>query len=248
MRDGRVLIARRARAPAHGVYTLPGGVVEVGETLHEAIAREIAEETDLAIEPVALAGYRERIAHDGNGRVEQHFVILPFAARLIAGEPVLNEELAEARWLAPSELAGFQPPKDWPRSCDRLALMEARPSVIVARAFCMALPDAKRALMHLPRAGSPSEPPRGPITAAMWKPRALGARLTLASPAQAQARTTLDDSLTRLSEILGALHYLRGICGSSEGNRWRTEMQALIDAEAPRRPQGPHDRRLQPRL
>ncbi len=93
--------------PAHGVYTLPGGVVEVGETLHEAIKREIAEETGLAIEPVALAGYRERIAHDGNGGVEQHFVILPFAARLISGELVLNEELAEARWLRPSELAGL---------------------------------------------------------------------------------------------------------------------------------------------
>ena len=107
VRDGRVLIARRARAPAHGVYTLPGGVVEVGETLHEAIKREIAEETGLAIEPVALAGYRERIAHDPNRGVEQHFVILPFAARLISGEVVLNEELTEVRWLRPSELAGL---------------------------------------------------------------------------------------------------------------------------------------------
>jgi 8-oxo-dGTP diphosphatase len=107
VRERRVLIARRARAPAHGVYTLPGGVVEVGETLREAVRREILEETGLTIEPVALAGYRERIARDTNGRVEQHFVILPFAARWVAGEPVLNEELAEARWLVPSELAGL---------------------------------------------------------------------------------------------------------------------------------------------
>ena len=61
----------------------------------------------MTIEPVALAGYRERIARDAGGRVEQHFVILPFAARWVAGEPVLNEELAEARWLVPSELAGL---------------------------------------------------------------------------------------------------------------------------------------------
>ena len=107
VREGRVLIARRARAPAHGIYTLPGGVVEVGETLHEAIKREIAEETGLTIEPIALAGYRERIAHDGNGGVEQHFVILPFAARVISGEVMLNEELAEVRWLRPSELVGL---------------------------------------------------------------------------------------------------------------------------------------------
>ena len=82
-------------------------MVEVGETLREAVQREILEETGLTIEPVALAGYRERIARDRDGKVEHHFVILPFAARWIAGEPVLNEELAEARWLVPSELAGL---------------------------------------------------------------------------------------------------------------------------------------------
>lgn len=107
VRDGRVLIARRARPPANGVYTLPGGVVEVGETLPQALTREIMEETSLAIEPVALAGYRERIVRDGKGDVEQHFVILPFAARLLAGEPVLNDELAEVRWLGPAELDGL---------------------------------------------------------------------------------------------------------------------------------------------
>ena len=107
VRDGRVLIARRARAPANGIYTLPGGVVEVGETLREAVAREIMEETNLVIEPVALAGYRERVGHDASGKVEHHFVILPFAARLISGEPSLNEELAEVRWLTPAELAGL---------------------------------------------------------------------------------------------------------------------------------------------
>jgi 8-oxo-dGTP diphosphatase len=85
-RDGRVLIVRRARAPARGIYTLPGGGVELGETLEEAVVREIREETALEIEPIALAGYRQAIARDGDGRIERHFVILPFAARWIAGE------------------------------------------------------------------------------------------------------------------------------------------------------------------
>ena len=106
-RDGRVLIVRRARAPARGVYTLPGGGVELGETLEEAVIREIREETALEIEPIALAGYRQAIARDGEGRIERHFVILPFAARWIAGAVSLNEELAEARWLKPDELAGL---------------------------------------------------------------------------------------------------------------------------------------------
>ncbi|HWN51044.1 MAG TPA: NUDIX hydrolase [Xanthobacteraceae bacterium] len=107
IRDGKVLIVRRARPPAGGLYTLPGGGVEVGETLIEAVVREVREETALAIEPVALAGYREAITRDGDGRIERHFVILPFAARWIAGEPMLNDELSEAMWLDPSEIAGL---------------------------------------------------------------------------------------------------------------------------------------------
>jgi 8-oxo-dGTP diphosphatase len=108
IRDGRILIVRRARPPAHGLFTLPGGGVEVGETLHEAVIREVHEETALAVEPLALAGYREAIARDGDGRIERHFVILPFAARWIAGDVALNEELAEAHWLLPDELAGLK--------------------------------------------------------------------------------------------------------------------------------------------
>jgi 8-oxo-dGTP diphosphatase len=107
-RDGRVLIVRRARPPAQGLYTLPGGGVELGETLVEAVIREVAEETGLTIEPVALAGYREAIVRDAALRIERHFVILPFAARWVAGTVALNEELAEARWLAPVELAGLK--------------------------------------------------------------------------------------------------------------------------------------------
>jgi 8-oxo-dGTP diphosphatase len=108
VRDGKILVVRRARAPAHGLYTLPGGVVEVGETLMEAVAREVREETGMRVEPVALAGFREAVARDADDRVERHFVILCFAARWRAGEPVLNEELDEARWIDPAELAGLK--------------------------------------------------------------------------------------------------------------------------------------------
>ena len=107
IRDGHVLVVRRARAPAHGLFTLPGGGVEAGETLVEAVVREVREETELAIEPVALAGYREVIMRDAEDRIQRHFVIVAFAARWIAGEPKLNDELAEARWLRPSGLAGL---------------------------------------------------------------------------------------------------------------------------------------------
>jgi ADP-ribose pyrophosphatase YjhB (NUDIX family) len=108
IREGKVLVVRRARKPALGIYTLPGGGVETGETLEQAVSREVREETSLTIEPVALAGHREAIARDAQGRVERHFVILCFAARWLSGEPVLNEELDDARWLDPAELSGLR--------------------------------------------------------------------------------------------------------------------------------------------
>ena len=108
IRDGKVLIVRRARKPALNLYSLPGGVVELGEDLKQAVTREVREETALAIEPVALAGHSEVVVRDAQGRVERHFVVLCFAARWLSGEVTLNEELDDARWLAPDELAGFR--------------------------------------------------------------------------------------------------------------------------------------------
>lgn len=108
VRDDRVLIVRRARPPAHGLYTLPGGGVELGETLEQAVMREVMEETGLTVEPVELLGFRQAIGRDDAGRIERHFVILPFAARWRGGEVALNEELSEAHWLVPDELAGLE--------------------------------------------------------------------------------------------------------------------------------------------
>ena len=107
-RAGRVLIVRRGVPPMQGIYTLPGGGVELGETLEQAVMREVREETGLAIEPLSLAGFRQVITRDAEGKIERHFVILPFAARYLAGEISLNAELAEAKWLLPAELSGLK--------------------------------------------------------------------------------------------------------------------------------------------
>jgi 8-oxo-dGTP diphosphatase len=107
-RAGRVLIVRRGVPPMQGIYTLPGGGVELGETLEQAVMREVREETGLAIEPLSLAGFRQVITRDAEGKIERHFVILPFAARYLAGEISLNAELAEAKWLLPAELSGLR--------------------------------------------------------------------------------------------------------------------------------------------
>ncbi len=103
-RDRSLLVVRRARQPAQGFYTLPGGRVEYGETLTEALIREIREETALSIAVVGLAGFREVLPRAAGGG---HFVILSFAARWTAGELQLNEELDAAEWRAAADLTGL---------------------------------------------------------------------------------------------------------------------------------------------
>lgn len=103
-RDGKVLLTRRARSPAKGFYSLPGGRVEFGESLHQALSREVNEETGLEIEIVSLAGWREVLpGAPGAG----HYLIMSFAARWVAKEPVLNDELDDYRWIDPDALSSL---------------------------------------------------------------------------------------------------------------------------------------------
>ena len=104
-RDDKILLVRRARSPAKGFYSLPGGRVEFGETLHEALHREVDEETALRIEIVGLAGWREVVPGTGGGG---HYLIMSFAARWSAGEPVLNDELDDFQWLKPDGLGDLR--------------------------------------------------------------------------------------------------------------------------------------------
>jgi 8-oxo-dGTP diphosphatase len=100
-RGDNILLVRRARSPAKGFYSLPGGRVEFGESLHAALHREVDEETGLKIEIVGLAGWREVLPESaGSG----HYLIMSFAARWMEREPVLNEELDDFKWLSPDAL------------------------------------------------------------------------------------------------------------------------------------------------
>ena len=103
-RDGKVLIVRRAKPPAKGLYSLPGGRVEFGETLHQALHREIHEETALEVEIIGLAGWREILPAPGNN---SHYLILSFASRWTEGAPHLNDELDDFRWVVPAEIRAY---------------------------------------------------------------------------------------------------------------------------------------------
>jgi ADP-ribose pyrophosphatase YjhB (NUDIX family) len=100
-RNGKILLVRRARSPAKGFYSLPGGRVEFGETLHAAVLREVAEETALKIEILDLAAWREVVPGTSGGG---HYLIMSFAARWTSGEVILNDELDDYKWLAPEAL------------------------------------------------------------------------------------------------------------------------------------------------
>jgi 8-oxo-dGTP diphosphatase len=104
-RDGKILLVRRARSPAKGFYSLPGGRVEFGESLHDALHREVREEAGLKIEIVGLAGWREVLPGTTGGG---HYVIMSFAARWAAGEPVLNEEHDDFKWLKSEEVGDLK--------------------------------------------------------------------------------------------------------------------------------------------
>ena len=104
-REGNVLVVRRAVSPAKGFYSLPGGRVEFGESLHAALHREVDEETGLRIEIIGLAGWREVVPQAaGLG----HYLIMSFAARWLSGEVVLNPELDDFMWLAPDALGDLK--------------------------------------------------------------------------------------------------------------------------------------------
>lgn len=103
-RDGQVLLARRGRPPSRGLWTLPGGRVEPGETLAQAAAREVMEEVGVACAVLGVAGALDIIQRDGAGELAAHFVVVSHAARWIAHEPAVGPEASEVGWFLPAAL------------------------------------------------------------------------------------------------------------------------------------------------
>jgi ADP-ribose pyrophosphatase YjhB (NUDIX family) len=103
--DGRVLLVQRAHPPGVGLWTVPGGKLEPGEALVDAVAREVREETGVVVEVGALACVVERIGGGGEDGAPYHFVILDYAARAVGGQLAAASDAQAARWVAPAELA-----------------------------------------------------------------------------------------------------------------------------------------------
>ena len=104
-RDGKVLIARRVQPP--GLWSLPGGRIEKGESPEQAAQREVYEETGVDCETVGFAGQREVIQHDESGAVRRKFIVLAFAARWVAGEAQPGLEASDVAWVKPEKLSNY---------------------------------------------------------------------------------------------------------------------------------------------
>ena len=105
-RDGRVLVARRGAEPGLGLWSLPGGRVEAGETLADAARRELMEEVGVEAVILGLAAIREIIRRDADGTVTGHFVVLAQAGLWVAGDGETGPEATEIAWIDPEDLGG----------------------------------------------------------------------------------------------------------------------------------------------
>ena len=104
VQEQRVLLIRRGQAPLLGEWSLPGGVLECGETLREAAAREAREETGLAVEIGEMLGVYERIVRGDAGRTRYHYVLIDFLCRPAGGEARAASDAAEVQWFTRQQL------------------------------------------------------------------------------------------------------------------------------------------------
>jgi 8-oxo-dGTP diphosphatase len=107
-RGERILLVERGKEPLKGYWSLPGGVVEVGETLEQAIRREVQEETKLQIEILQVLEIFERIMRDAEGRPEYHYVLVDYLCRSTTGEPKPADDVAKVEWVRRDELANYR--------------------------------------------------------------------------------------------------------------------------------------------
>jgi 8-oxo-dGTP diphosphatase len=100
----RVLLVRRGKEPLAGSWSIPGGLLDIGETLSQAVVREAFEETGLTVEAGELLGVYDRIMPDADQRTRYHYVLVDFLCRRISGELQAAGDAADARWFTSSEL------------------------------------------------------------------------------------------------------------------------------------------------
>ena len=110
-RGGEVLLVLRGQEPARGSWSLPGGLVELGETLEAAIRRELAEETGLTVTLLGISAVVERVFPDPDGAIAYHYVLVDYLCDYLAGELNPGSDITAARFVSLHELSGFELPQ-----------------------------------------------------------------------------------------------------------------------------------------
>ena len=108
IKDERVLLARRGKEPSYGLWSVPGGAVDVGEGLKLATQREVREECGIEVDLTDVIEVVERMVRDESGRIQYHYVIIDYLARWVSGELSASSEVLEARWVPPGDFSQYQ--------------------------------------------------------------------------------------------------------------------------------------------
>lgn len=108
VRQGCVLLVRRATEPLKGEWSVPGGVLELGEKLHDGVRREVLEETGLEIEPQQVLEVFDSIFNDEQGRTQYHYVLVDYLCSVTVGEERAGSDVSEVRWVKEADLAAMQ--------------------------------------------------------------------------------------------------------------------------------------------
>jgi 8-oxo-dGTP diphosphatase len=104
-KGGKILLVRRGQEPHKGMWSIPGGAIELGETIYEAAAREVLEECNVEIKIKRVLDAVENIVKDGSGRIRFHYVIIDLQAEYISGELKAGTDAAECGWFTPAAAA-----------------------------------------------------------------------------------------------------------------------------------------------
>ena len=123
LENGRILLVRRGKEPNKGKWSLPGGLVELGETMAEAAAREVREECSIDVKVVRVLDAVDGIRRDGDGRVEYHFAVVNFLARYTGGEPRADSDAADCRWVPLEEVRDYDTVPSLPLILERNGLL-----------------------------------------------------------------------------------------------------------------------------
>jgi 8-oxo-dGTP diphosphatase len=126
-KDHRILLVKRGQAPLLGEWSIPGGLLELGETLRQAAAREALEETGLVVRATELLGVFERLTPDPDKRMRYHYILIDFLCEVVSGELKAAGDAADARWFSVDEVSRLRLPEDT-AAVIRLAIAKAAQS------------------------------------------------------------------------------------------------------------------------